>query len=151
MLTLTNTAIDYVVLTESVRRPHCGAVSLFLGTVRDLTGEEQTVALEYEAYIPMAEAKMHEIVRDARQQWNFGEIAISHRLGRLEVGEIAVAVAVSSPHRAESFEVCRWVMERIKMLVPIWKKDHRPDSRFTRRSCGFASDRNAETGTAFRQ
>jgi molybdopterin synthase catalytic subunit len=106
-----------------VRRPGCGAVVTFLGTVRDVTGDEVTVALEYEAYAPMAEAKMAEIAADIRARWPGCQVAMVHRIGRLEVGEISVAVAVSAPHRAEAFAACRHGIDRLKELVPIWKKD----------------------------
>jgi molybdopterin synthase catalytic subunit len=118
--------IDYTALTESIRRPNCGGVVTFLGTVRDITGDETTTALEYEAYGPMAEAKMAEIAADTRARWPGCEVSLIHRLGRLEVGEISVAVAASAPHRAEAFAACRHAIDRLKELVPIWKKDIAP-------------------------
>jgi molybdopterin synthase catalytic subunit len=123
MILLTREPIDHALLTESVRDPHCGGVVLFLGTVRDLTGEEVTVYLDYEAYPPMAEKKMAEIADDVKARWPVGKVAMIHRLGRLYVGEVSVAVAVSAPHRAEAFEACRYAIDRLKELVPIWKKD----------------------------
>src|SRR6516164_231508 len=107
MVRLTHEIIDYHAMTESVRRPNCGGVVVFLGTVRDLTGDRVTAALDYEAYADMAEKKMAEIEADTRRRWPIGDMALVHRLGRLEVGEISVAVAVSCPHRAEAFEACR--------------------------------------------
>jgi molybdopterin synthase catalytic subunit len=127
MLQLTRESIDYHALTESVRTPHCGAVVLFLGTVRDLTGEQVTVFLDYEAYAPMAEKKLAEIEEQLRKKWPIGEVALVHRLGRLEVGEVSVAVAVSCPHRAQAFEACRYAIDTIKELVPIWKKENAPN------------------------
>jgi molybdopterin synthase catalytic subunit len=127
MVQLTDAPIDYAALTESVRRPGCGGVVLFLGTVRDLTGDEVTEALEYEAYAGMAERKLAEIEREARERWPVGGWAVVHRLGRLGVGEVSVAVAVSCPHRAEAFEACRYTIDRLKEVVPIWKKENRPD------------------------
>ncbi len=127
MFRLTHDVIDHANLLETARSPHCGAVVLFLGTVRDLTGQQVTVFLEYEAYAPMAEKKLAEIETEARQRWPIGEIAIAHRLGRLEVGEVSVAVAVSCPHRADAFEACRYVIDTLKELVPIWKKENAPD------------------------
>src|SRR5437773_7132851 len=103
MIRLTRDAIDYNALTEHVRRPDCGAVVTFLGTVRDLTDGQITVALDYEAYSGMAEKKMAEIEADTRSRWPVGDLALEHRLGRLEVGEVSVAVAVSCPHRAQAF------------------------------------------------
>ena len=127
MIALTNTSIDYHALTEQVRRSDCGAVVTFLGTVRDLTDGKITVALDYEAYPGMAEKKMAEIERDTRVRWPVGEMAMIHRVGHLAVGEISVAVAVSCPHRAEAFEACRYAIDRLKELVPIWKKENWAD------------------------
>jgi molybdopterin synthase catalytic subunit len=127
MIELTRDNIDYTSLTERVRRSGCGAVVLFLGTVRDLTGDRQTVALDYEAYPGMAEKKMADIERDTRERWPVGEMLMVHRLGRLAVGEISVAVAVSCPHRGDAFEACRHAIDRLKELVPIWKKENWAD------------------------
>jgi molybdopterin synthase catalytic subunit len=124
LIALTHDAINYTALTEQVRAPHCGAVVTFLGTVRDLTGERVTVALDYEAYPGMAEKKLAEIEADTRARWPVGDIALVHRLGRLEVGEVSVAVAVSCPHRADAFAACRHAIDRLKELVPIWKREH---------------------------
>jgi molybdopterin synthase catalytic subunit len=127
MIRLTREAIDYHALTESVRDPHCGAVALFLGTVRDLTGEQVTVFLDYEAYAPMAEKKLAEIEADVRRRWTVGNIALVHRLGRLAVGDVSVAVALSCAHRGEAFDACRFAVDTLKELVPIWKKENAPD------------------------
>jgi molybdopterin synthase catalytic subunit len=127
MIRLTHDPIDYHALTEEVRRANCGAVVLFLGTVRDLTGDRVTVAIDYEAYPGMAEKKMAEIEADTRSRWPVGEIVMIHRLGHLDVGEISVAVAVSCPHRAQAFEACRHAIDRLKELVPIWKKENWSD------------------------
>jgi len=127
MIRLTHEPIDFHALTESVRSPHCGAVALFLGTVRDLTGEAVTVFLDYEAYPPMAEKKLAEIEAEVRRRWPVGEVAMEHRLGRLVVGDVSVAVAVSTPHRAQAFEACRYAIDTLKELVPIWKKENAPD------------------------
>jgi molybdopterin synthase catalytic subunit len=125
---LTHDPIDYHALTESVRRPGCGGVVLFLGTVRDLTGDKATASLDYEAYPDMAEKKLAEVEREMQQRWpQIGAVAIVHRLGHLEVGEIAVAVAVACPHRTEAFAACQYAIDRLKQVVPIWKKDNRPD------------------------
>lgn len=127
MVRLTREAIDYHRLTEAVRHRSCGAVVTFLGTVRDLTGERVTVALDYEAYPEMAAKKMAEIEADTRSRWPVGDIAIEHRLGHLEVGDISVAVAVSCPHRHQAFEACRHAIDRLKELAPIWKKENWSD------------------------
>jgi molybdopterin synthase catalytic subunit len=127
MVRLTPDPIDYLALTEAVRRPDCGAVVTFLGTVRDLTDGRMTVALDYEAYPGMAETKMAEIERDTRERWPVGELLMVHRTGHLPVGEVSVAVAVSCPHRAQAFEACRHAIDRLKELVPIWKKENWAD------------------------
>jgi molybdopterin synthase catalytic subunit len=127
MIQLTRDLIDHHALTEQVRRPSCGAVVTFLGTVRDLTGDRVTVALDYEAYPSMAEKKLAEIENETRQRWPVGDIALVHRLGRLEVGEVSVAVAVSCPHRDQAFAACRYAIDRLKELVPIWKKENWAD------------------------
>lgn len=127
MIRLTREVIDYHVLTEKVRRGDCGAVVTFLGTVRDLTGERRTVALDYEAYPAMAEKKLAEIEAETRKRWPVGDIILEHRLGHLEIGDISVAVAVSCPHRAQAFEACRYAIDRLKELVPIWKKENWAD------------------------
>jgi molybdopterin synthase catalytic subunit len=126
MIQLTHEPIDYTALVERVRRPGCGAVVLFLGTVRDLTGEQVTTALDYEAYPGMAEKKLAEVEDETRRKWPIGDLAIVHRLGRLEVSEVSVAVAVSCPHRAEAFAAGRHAIDRLKEVVPIWKKENGP-------------------------
>jgi molybdopterin synthase catalytic subunit len=127
MIRLIREPIDHAALTDSVRSPHCGAVVTFLGTVRDLTGENVTVALDYEAYPGMAEKKLAEIEAEVRGRWPIGDIAVIHRLGRLEVGDISVAIAVACPRRADAFAACRHAIDRLKELVPIWKREHWAD------------------------
>jgi molybdopterin synthase catalytic subunit len=127
MIRLTHDSIDYQALTEQVRRPSCGAVVTFLGTVRDMTAGRQTVALDYEAFPGMAEKKLAEIEAETRRRWPVGEIVIVHRLGKLEVGAISVAVAVGCPNRVDAFEACRHAIDRLKELVPIWKKENWAD------------------------
>src|SRR5438105_10559243 len=103
--------IDHAAVTEQVRRDDCGAVVTFLGTVRDLTDGRVTVALDYEAYLAMAEKKMAEIECETRKCWPVGEMLMVHRLGHLDVGEVSVAVAVSCPHRNQAFEACRFAID----------------------------------------
>ena len=129
MIRLTSDPIDYHTLTEQVRRPGCGGVVLFLGTVRDLTGDQVTSALDYEAYPGMAEKKLAEIEAETRSRWPVGDITLVHRLGMLDVSEVSVAVVVSCPHRAQAFEACRYAIDRLKEIVPIWKKDIGPDGQ----------------------
>jgi molybdopterin synthase catalytic subunit len=127
MIALTNESIDHASLIERVRCPSCGGVVTFLGTVRDFTDGRETHSLDYEAYSAMAEKKMAEIEQDARQRWPIGNLILVHRLGHMEIGDVSVAVAVSCPHRAQAFEACRFVIDRLKDLVPIWKKENWAD------------------------
>jgi molybdopterin synthase catalytic subunit len=127
MIQLTREPIDPAAVVESVRSERSGAVVLFLGTVREMTGELRTVALDYEAYPQMAEAKMAELERDARARWPVDRLAIVHRLGHLELGDVSVAVAVSCPHRGDAFEAGRWLIDTLKVTVPIWKKENWAD------------------------
>ena len=123
MTALTRDPIDCTALTERVRSPHAGAVVLFLGTVRDLTGDVVTTALDYTAYEPMAERQLAELEADVRRRWPVQDVALVHRLGLLTVGEVSVAVAVSCPHRAEAFEAARYAIDTLKQIVPVWKRD----------------------------
>ena len=127
MITLTHEAIDFSRLTESVRSTLAGAVVLFLGTVRELTEGRQTIALDYDAYPEMATAKMAELEAEARERWPVIEVGLIHRLGRLELGDVSVAVAVSAPHRNQAFEAGRFLIDELKVRVPIWKKENWAD------------------------
>lgn len=127
MILLTHDVIDYHELTESVRSPHSGAVVLFLGTVREMTGGRRTVALDYEGYPEMAQAKLAELEAAARQRWPIDQVGIVHRLGHLELGDISVAVAVSCPHRLQAFEAGKFLIDELKVSVPIWKKENWDD------------------------
>lgn len=127
MILLTHDPIDYHALTESVRSTQSGAVVLFLGTVRELTQGRRTIALDYEGYPEMARAKMEQLESAARSQWAVDRVAIAHRLGHLELGEISVAVAVSCPHRAEAFDAGRYLIDELKVQVPIWKQENWDD------------------------
>jgi molybdopterin synthase catalytic subunit len=127
MSRLTREPIDYTALTEGVRSHAAGAVVLFLGTVRELTDGRQTVALDYEAYPEMAEARLAELEERTRAQWPVTGLATVHRLGRLELGDISIAVVVACPHRRDAFAAGQWLMDRIKEEVPVWKKENWAD------------------------
>jgi molybdopterin synthase catalytic subunit len=127
MIHLTHDQIDYAALTESVRSHDSGAVVLFLGTVRELTSGRRTVALDYDAYGPMAEAKLQDLEAEARRRWPVDQVAIVHRIGHLELGDVSVAVAVSCPHRHDAFEAARFLIDTLKVTVPIWKKENWSD------------------------
>ncbi|MBS4177992.1 molybdenum cofactor biosynthesis protein MoaE [Lederbergia citrea] len=112
---------------QKVVRREAGAVTTFIGTVRELTHGKKTLYLEYEAYEAMAVKKLEQIIAEMKERWPGVQAAISHRIGRLEISDIAVAIAVSSPHRPEAYEANRYAIERIKEIVPIWKKEHWED------------------------
>lgn len=99
-----------------------GASLLFVGTTREMTGDERTTALYYEAYLPMALSKLQEIGHEVQLQWN-AKCAITHRLGLVGLKESSVIIAVSAPHRDTCYEASRFAIEKLKQIVPIWKKD----------------------------
>ncbi|MCB0166588.1 MAG: MoaD family protein [Anaerolineae bacterium] len=116
-------------MAARVVKPETGAVAVFGGVVRNVSAGKDVERLEYEAYEEMAVAKLKQVAAEARQQWpKIVDIAIVQRIGRLEVGENAVVVAVSSPHRGDGcFEACAYAINRLKEIVPIWKKEFGPD------------------------
>ena len=117
--------VDVGALLEEVGAPEAGAVALFLGTVRNHSPHRQGVThLEYEVYRTQVCEKITEIVSEAVQRWSLVAVAVEHRIGRVEVGEVAVAVAVSSGHRAEAFAAARYLIDELKERAPIWKKEH---------------------------
>ena len=108
---------------QKVASKNAGATVVFLGTVRELTHGKRTLSLEYQAYAPMAEHKLFEIGEEMQAKWPQLKVAITHRIGRLDISEIAVVIAVSSPHRKAAYEANEYAIERIKEIVPIWKKE----------------------------
>jgi molybdopterin synthase catalytic subunit len=123
MIEITHEPLDPERITSGVRSDANGAVVTFLGTTRSSTGDRRVLHLEYEAYEPMAVKKLAEIAEEMRDRWSVEDVAIYHRLGRLELGEISLVVAVASPHRPEAFAACQYSVDRIKQTVPIWKKE----------------------------
>ena len=123
MIEITHNPIDHAAITDRVRSDQAGAVCSFLGTVREMTGDRQTVALDYEAYPEMALKTMADLEREARDRWPILGLALVHRVGHLDLGEISVVVAVSCPHRHQAFDACRWLIDTLKESVPIWKKE----------------------------
>ena len=123
MIQLTREPIDAAAVLEMAQSPEAGAVVLFLGTARRTTAGRRTEALEYECYAQMAEKKLAELEDEARQRWNLETCVVVHRLGRLEIGETSIAIAVGSAHRPAAFEAGRWLIDRIKEVVPIWKQE----------------------------
>ena len=114
-------------VVSMVRHPHAGAIDTFIGTVRELTNGKKTIYLKYEAYVPMAEKTLAQIGAEIADRWPGARTAIHHRIGELDIGDIAVVIAVSTPHRAEAFAAARYAIERLKEIVPIWKKEHWED------------------------
>ena len=110
-------------VTDLVRKDGNGAVVTFLGTTRDFSEGRNVLYLEYEAYQPMAEDMLRQIAQEVRDRWGIEDMAIAHRVGKLEVGEISLVVALASPHRKDAFEASAYALDRIKAMVPIWKKE----------------------------
>jgi molybdopterin synthase catalytic subunit len=127
MIALTHEPIDSATVLTGVQSPQAGAVVLFLGTTREWTRGRQTRSLDYECYAEMAERKLAELEAEARRRWPVVECAIVHRVGHLELGEASVAVAVGTPHRRDAFEAGQWLIDTLKEVVPIWKKENWAD------------------------
>lgn len=108
---------------DAVLHADSGAVTVFTGHVREYTHGVRTLYLAYEAYIPMAEKKLAEIGQEIEERWPGARVAIAHRIGELQISDIAVVIAVSSPHRKAAYEANEYAIERIKQIVPIWKKE----------------------------
>jgi molybdopterin synthase catalytic subunit len=116
--------IDVGAMIGVAQRSDCGAVCTFVGTTRvDEAGGNSVEYLEYEAYRPMADRKLEEIGAEIRSRWDVGHVAIVHRIGRVDPGEASVAIVVASPRRGPAFEASRYAIERIKEIVPIWKRE----------------------------
>jgi molybdopterin synthase catalytic subunit len=124
---LVRTAIDSAALVEHVRAEQDGAIVTFDGFVRNESHGRATKHLEYEAYEPMALAKMREIGAQLHEDFAIHRLAMVHRLGRLEIGETSVFIAVSAPHRGAAFDACRFAIDTLKRTVPIWKKEYFQD------------------------
>jgi len=110
-------------LIAKVSNPYAGAILTFVGTVREFTHGKQTVFLEYEAYPEMAIKKMEEIATEIIEKWPGSKVAMTHRVGKLAIEEISVIIAVATPHRDAGFEAGRYAIERLKQIVPVWKKE----------------------------
>ncbi|MBA3481319.1 MAG: molybdenum cofactor biosynthesis protein MoaE [Pirellulales bacterium] len=127
MIQLTTEPIDTQRLLELVQNPEAGAVVLFLGTTRQFTANRETMELHYEAYREMAESELAKLDAEARRRWSLIECAIVHRLGIVPLGEVSVAIAVSSAHRDAAFEAGRWLIDTLKESAPIWKQERWAD------------------------
>ncbi|MCG8326703.1 MAG: molybdenum cofactor biosynthesis protein MoaE [Chitinophagales bacterium] len=120
---LTDEPLQVEECVDFVASHSAGAIDVFIGTVRDKTRGKAVLHLEFEAYQPMAISEMRKIAEKAQKQWPVEKIAFHHRVGHLGLGEIAVIIAVSTPHRKASFEACQFAIDTLKQTVPIWKKE----------------------------
>lgn len=124
---VTDQPLDPGALGALVQSADMGALVTFTGVVRNNFGGRATAYLEYEAYEPMAVKVLEQLAEEARAQWGTGAIAIHHRVGRLAIGDAAVVIVVAAPHRHAAFEAAEQIMDRIKQVAPIWKKEHWAD------------------------
>ncbi len=123
MITVTSSPLNPEEITNAVRDCGNGAIITFLGTTRELSEGKDVLYLEYEAYQPMAEAMLNQIVMEIQEKWDINHVAIAHRTGKLAIGEISLVVAIGSEHRKEGFQAAQYTVDRIKTIVPIWKKE----------------------------
>jgi molybdopterin synthase catalytic subunit len=124
---ITRDRIDAEQLVAALKQGEDGAVTVFDGIVRNNTRGRRTLYLDYEAYEEMALRQMQELAEKALADFKIRQVAIVHRLGRLEIGETSVLIAVASAHRGATFDACRWIIDTLKKTVPIWKKEHFED------------------------
>jgi len=123
IILLVREKIDTPALVEKLKSPRDGAAAVFDGYVRDSFKGQRTLYLEYESYEPMAYAKIREVSAEIHQKFPIHRVGIVHRLGRLEIGETSIAIVVTSAHRAAAFDACRYAIDTLKRVVPIWKKE----------------------------
>lgn len=123
LIQITREPLDRDALVTAVTHPGAGGIVVFEGVVRDNARGKQVRYLEYDVYPEMAIKQVRAIVAEAEQRWGARHVAVAHRVGRLEIGEASVIVAVATPHRAEAFEACRYIIDTLKATVPIWKKE----------------------------
>jgi molybdopterin synthase catalytic subunit len=121
---ITTDPLDVAALLATVDPSGMGAVASFVGLVRDHNQGRRVLHLEYDAYEPLALRGLERILEEARERWPAVHMVIHHRIGRLNIGEASVAIAAASPHRAAAFSACRYAIERIKQIVPIWKHEY---------------------------
>ncbi|HZS77944.1 MAG TPA: molybdenum cofactor biosynthesis protein MoaE [Ktedonobacteraceae bacterium] len=123
LIKITNEPLNRDELVAAVSHPSVGGIVVFEGVVRDNARGKQVRYLEYDVYPEMAIEQIRAIVVEAEQRWGVERVAIAHRVGRLEIGEASVIIAVATPHRGEAFEACRYIIDTLKTTVPIWKKE----------------------------
>jgi molybdopterin synthase catalytic subunit len=123
VIIITHEPLDRAALVAAVTHASAGGIVVFEGIVRDNARGKQVRYLEYDVYPEMALARIREIIEEAERRWSAQRVAVAHRTGRLQIGEASVIVAVATPHRAEAFEACRYIIDTLKASVPIWKKE----------------------------
>lgn len=121
--TVTHEPIDAAALLAACPTTSDGAALLFVGLVRDHNEGREVEHLEYSAFVAMAERVLREIATEATARWSVGRVAVEHRIGRLALGEVSVAIAVASPHRDEAYQASRYIIEQLKRRAPIWKRE----------------------------
>jgi len=123
LIQLTQAPLARDALVAAVSDPSVGGIVVFEGVVRDTARGKQVRYLEYDMYEEMAEQQISRILEEAQRRWGVERVAVAHRFGRLEIGEASVIIVVATPHRAEAFEACRYIIDTLKSTVPIWKKE----------------------------
>jgi molybdopterin synthase catalytic subunit len=123
MIKIVQGPIDFDEVLDSVKSPEAGAIDVFIGTTRNHSDGRKVLSLEYEAYEPMAIKLMEAVGVEARCRWGIDRLCIVHRVGKVEVGDASVVIAVSAAHRREAFEACRYVIDTLKRDIPIWKNE----------------------------
>lgn len=123
LINITDIPIEPSDVIDLVKTPDSGAINVFIGTVRNSTKNRDVKQLEFEAYNTMAVKEIDKIIAQAKKKWPISSMAIYHRVGVLEIGEIPVVIAVSTPHRQQGFEACQYAIDTLKETVPIWKKE----------------------------
>ncbi|MDI9878092.1 molybdenum cofactor biosynthesis protein MoaE [Flectobacillus longus] len=123
MIAIADSPINIQECIDAAQSERAGAVDVFIGTVRNHNKDKSVVRLEFETYDSMAVKKMQELAEEAQARWNTEKIVMVHRKGVLSIGDVAVVIAVATPHRAASFEACKWLIDTLKQVVPIWKKE----------------------------
>jgi molybdopterin synthase catalytic subunit len=121
---VTSAALDPAAAVAAVARDSDGAVTSFVGLVRDHNAGKRVLWLDYEAFEPLAVKAFARIAAEAAERWPGAQLAIHHRTGRVAIGEASVSIAAASPHRADAFAACRYAIERVKQIAPIWKHEH---------------------------
>lgn len=123
LVDITTHRISAGIISRRVRRDSHGAVVTFSGVIRDNSEGKNVLSVEYEAYHEMAEKELRRIGEEIKEKWGLEDVALVHRTGKLNIGETAVVIAVGAPHRKAAFQACEYAIDRIKQIVPIWKKE----------------------------